>query len=496
MNLLQDLELADFLNELGSHLPQNVSNMCGSYAECPNYVDEMITKYKQLVLDMPKRPFHERRFLVLWNPSGLGLGNKMLTMVSALLMGMLSQPMRVVLLHNILPEIGNEKPNLFPASWDDLFLRPYDIHHGGVLDEAEQFDYNAKGKKYNIRDPKTFVPYYDYTISPDFSKKHMFNHFMCDSLNTQSQGHTDPVFILLATNSYFVPLLKANPHFPMLSEHPNIFYSISRYLFRPVKPIQKQIDHITAKMDGGGKNWLGFHLRTGTSSAMDTSSPGRFDKQQQHWGWWTQCVHTSSADGVYIAADNEVSMAFARKEIERYAPNKSILTQSDWHFSGPTSNDGKAQELPERETIQGLRRAIVDMWVLAHCGIGVMRTGSMDGWTTFGHVSHALGDHHGFVLPRFESHRCVQDPMREPRLGLNPLQIKINNDPNGKRSNPHRKFEGQYSLQCRSVEKAVEELSRKGTFILGHSGEFKKGDQGYIGHKVALLPGTTIIRKS
>nr|XP_018684225.1 PREDICTED: galactoside 2-alpha-L-fucosyltransferase-like isoform X1 [Musa acuminata subsp. malaccensis] len=344
---------------------------------------------------------------VVWVPSD-GLGNRIITIVSAFLYAVLTDKVLLVDLSDDLRDLFCEP---FPGtSW----ILPSDF----PVNNLESLFLNAPlrfrdvlGKKLDATDGS--LPSYLYlhlTHDQRFSD-HMF---FCEEAQPLLQRTP---WLLLRSNQYFVPaLFRASQYekelsllFPMKSV---VFHHLGRYLLHPANPVWGYITRYYDAYLGNAKEMVGLQIRIFEAAPISSDQ------------MIAQILNCSIHEGLLP----EINLTEPAQPItQRTQPKAVLLTtlysgyfeklRNMYYQYATTTGEAIAVYQPSHEEQQHTekqnhnKKALMEMYLLSCSGALIT-----SGYSTFGYVAQALGGLRPWILLRPDkgSSSCLRATSMEP----------------------------------------------------------------------------------
>eukprot|EP00301_Raphidiophrys_heterophryoidea_P019081 c4062_g1_i1.p1 GENE.c4062_g1_i1~~c4062_g1_i1.p1 ORF type:complete len:909 (+),score=209.70 c4062_g1_i1:3-2729(+) len=363
-------------------------------------IDEYVQMHSRMT--SPGEAIESKKFVVVHIPPKLGVGNRLLSVVSAFVIGMLSKRALLVDWPLDLPPLSQ----LFelPRGLEWSYLRVMRSLSPNDLDKVN--DLSAA-----------------FSIGEEVQKMRNISILACDDL---SNIYSDSPFVHVTTNMWLAPIVAVNANhrehmqrmfYSSAHETLRIFRVVGKFLLRPSAAIEPSIATLSPQLgDHTHTLRVGLHIRAGT--------PVPEDKTRKELPIFSNEVERYAQDL------SDCTFQIIRKSLQPHHTHVTVILAADNAKAKTrainTLNSKAASKLPagiqlhvlvHNQTIArnewaGTQNAVVDWWLLSMCDVIVRPR-----WSTFSITSTVITDMPAYELVPSCSPSCLSVRVIEPRLG-------------------------------------------------------------------------------
>lgn len=344
-------------NLIPTHILSKVNNpkaieIFQRYIELHKEILELEYLDKEMVEKSPRR----KKYIILRNWEGAGFGNRLQAIVSCFLFALITD--RALLIDwskDSVKEHWNGEETVAMEPLAEFFSNPnfewdYAPHKQHLETKVKLGLLSEATVSYRLEDEKhVFASFSGYQGWEEVFPCYDYNMYFPEDI------------VSIRADNYFAFIISLSPFYRDFVNDifgSDIFGTISRFLFRPVPVIQKEIDNF--KKQYFGKFTLGLHVRNIGGSKLNAN--------QTNLLWQcAQNIRSPKEEGVvwFLSTDNEQTRISA----------KSLFKDKVVFYNVPIS----------RADPNGLRAGIIDLFLLSECDDLIVSAAS-----TFSRIAYGL----------------------------------------------------------------------------------------------------------
>ncbi|KAJ3677005.1 hypothetical protein LUZ60_002729 [Juncus effusus] len=352
---------------------------------------------------------------IVWTPFN-GLGNRMLTIVSAFLYAVLTD--RVLLIHQTedmadlfcepFPESSWVLPSDFPIKNLTKLHRGSDISYGNMLRD-KKINNNVKSRS------ESLPPYTYLHLEHDY--QHLDKLFFCDE-DQMVVGKIN--WLILQSDIYFIPGLFLISQFEnelgwMFPSKETVFHHLGRYLFHPTNPVWGMISRYYTGYLSGFDEKIGIQVRVFSRHPISAEN---YLKQILACSQQENILPDLNLESTSTPPNNKgrSKAVLITSLYSEYSEKLKTMYYEHTAVNGDTISIYQPTHESQQQTESNShnQKALAEMYLLSYSDLLVI-----SGWSTFGYIGQGLGGIKPWILltPRDQKPAnppCVRAISMEP----------------------------------------------------------------------------------